>query len=116
MAGGGRSAAETACPFTEADVIGAWILPAPGSDVVEDDAREFAIERDGDARVFHEYLHHRPMGAGTWWFDEARCILTLDHGSLAETFRLVSAGEAQLVDESGQTYRRLPSGAEARSS
>lgn len=107
MEDGGRSAAETACPFTENDVIGSWVLPAPGSDVVEDDAREFAIARDGDQRYFSEYLHHRPMGQGTWLFDQESCILTLAYGSSVETFRLESAGEPRLVDESGQTYRKF---------
>jgi len=109
VAGGGPVKAEEAgaCPFTEDDVIGAWILPAPGSDVVENDAREFAIERDGDGRHFREYLHHRLMSDGIWRFDGASCILTLDYGDYDETFRVEGAGDAQLVDESGQIYRRF---------
>ncbi|MCL9998693.1 MAG: hypothetical protein NBV68_04890 [Erythrobacter sp.] len=95
------------CPFTEDDVIGAWILPAPGSDVVENDAREFAIERDGDDRYFREYLHHRLMSDGIWRFDGADCILTLDYGDYVDTFRVEAAGDAQLVDEGGNIYRRF---------
>lgn len=104
-----RAEAESACAFTADDVIGAWILPAPESDVIEDDAREFAIERDGESRTFSEYLHHRPIGDGTWNFDAASCILTLDYGDYDDTFRVEGdvEGGAHLVDEAGQIYRRL---------
>lgn len=107
--GPGRSEEASACAFAADDVIGDWILPAPGSDVVENDAREFAIERDGESRVFREYLHHRPMGDGTWHLDAASCILTLDYGDHDETLRVEGEGEgeAHLVDEAGQIYRRF---------
>lgn len=105
--GPGKAEEPSACAFTADDVIGAWILPAPESDVVEDDAREFAIARDGESRIFSEYLHHRPMGDGIWHFDAASCILTLDYGDYDNILRVEGEGEAHLVDEAGQIYRRF---------
>jgi len=95
------------CRFTEKDVIGDWILPAPESDVVENDAREFAFEREGEGRFFREYLHHRPMGDGTWRFDRASCTLTLDYGGYADTLRVKVERKPHLVDEGGQIYRKF---------
>ncbi len=105
----GKAEGADACRFTADDVIGAWILPAPGSGVVADDAREFVIERDGESRIFSEYLHHRPMGDGIWVFDATSCILTLDYGDYNDTLRVEKDvdGGAHLVDEGGQIYRRL---------
>ena len=103
----GRAEEPGACAFTTDDVIGSWILPAPGSDVVENDAREFLIERDEESRGFIEYLHHRAMSDGTWHFDVTSCILTLDYGDYNETLRVEGEGAAYLVDEAGQIYRRF---------
>jgi hypothetical protein len=96
------------CRFTEQDMIGGWSSAPQDSDVVKDDAREFLFQREGEERVFGEYLHHRPMSSGTWRFDGANCTIALVYRhSGSETLRATGGRRPRLVGEGGEIYRKL---------
>jgi hypothetical protein len=66
------------------------------SEVVENDSREFDFEDANGERVVREYLHHRPMSAGTWTFETCRVMVTYRGGG-DEEVRLEGDVRAILV-------------------
>jgi hypothetical protein len=63
------------CPVKESDLLASWQRVKGGF------FEEFALEREGEARSFSSWLHHRPEMSGTWAL--ANCILTISNPSHA---------------------------------
>jgi hypothetical protein len=102
------AAKPSVCLLTEQAFLGNWSTPA-GNEIVRGDVREIAFEYVEGERVFSEWLHHRPMGSGTWRV--VSCTVAVHDHDTAIRFRFLGNDGRRLVElpyrPGDPVYRRV---------
>jgi hypothetical protein len=97
-----------ACPLKERAFVGSWSTPA-GDEIVRGDVHEIAFEYIEGKRVYSEWLHHRPMGSGTWRVQGCEAVVT-DQGA-SWRYRFLNNDGRRLVHvpfkRGNPIYRRI---------
>jgi hypothetical protein len=96
------------CQLSERDFLGNWSSPA-GDEIEANDVRALAFEYVEHKRIYGEWLHHRPMGSGSWQYSS--CVVTVDdHGAILR-FRFLGNDRRRLVEipytRGSSIYRRV---------